>query len=285
MFSLRVKQLHQDVFVTVFVKGKVNVNIGMAEVGIESVCNLVVSYVYAWHIVDIHAPADAAHAKHVLALQVGAVAPSQHLHHQVVAAVLKVRRDVKFSHIAGALRIAHALAVQIYERCAVYGTETQDSALLHPAAVDIETQLVGANGVDAVVLAFVVVARARLDKRRRIVVRILHVAVYRVVVAFHLPARRHSDVVPALCCLRCYFAGVGTLVGRTDEVELPFAVEALNALALTLCPGLVVMLLVGHHRCLVGIRHHVGSRLQFVDGKDCLVFPWSLGDGRLIGLC
>ena len=234
---------------------------------------MVVAHTHSRHIIYIYAAADATHAEHILTLQVGAVAPPQHLHHQVVVAALQHGSDVKLGHVAFALCVAHVGSVEIYERCAVNGAEAQYGALSQPLVVHPERALVSAHGVDAVVLAAIVVAGSRLDERRGVRVRIVHVAVDGAVVALHLPARGHLDLVPCLCCLSRNGSSVGPQVGRGHEVELPLAVEALHAAALALRPGQVVVRLVAQHRSLVGIRHVVGHRGELINGEHRLVLP------------
>ena len=70
------------------------------------------------HAVEHHIARDAAHAPHILALQIAAVAPAHKLHSHRVASLDKVARDVPLRRCLRVLTVAHLAAVDIE----VYGT-------------------------------------------------------------------------------------------------------------------------------------------------------------------
>ena len=245
---------------------------------------MMVPYARARDIIYIYATANATHAKHVLTLQVGAVAPPQHLHHQIVVALPKKRRDVKLGHIAGSLGVAHLMAVKEDEGGTVDGVEAKNGAPRQPLRGHIETKLIGAHGINTIVATTIVVTRAGLDERRRIVVRILYVAIDGVIITQHFPARGHGYVIPGRGIHGSDGLSIRTLLRRADKVELPHSVKTLHQAAPARQPRLGITARVSHHGGLSGIRHIVSHGRQPVDSKDRLVLPEGRLDARLLNL-
>ena len=150
--------------------------------------DVVVAHRYGGHIVKVYITEDAAHAEHILTLEVRAVAPAEHLHGEAVfLSFIYIRSDVKLSHVVGTLCVAHVLAVEPYEGCRVDTAKVDEGAATIPLGGHAEGVGIGAYGVDAVVLAIVIVVGTRLDIGRCVGMGILHVAVDGEVVAVHLP--------------------------------------------------------------------------------------------------
>ena len=168
---------------------------------------------------------DTAHAEHVLTLQIGAVAPAEHLYGQAIAARTQVWSQVEFSHVVGALRIAHVFTVQINQRGAVDTSEVDEGATVLPALRQVEEAHIGTHGIDAVVLAAVVEPLAGIDVGRRIGVRIFHIGIDGAVVALHLPVGRYGDGFPTRHVEVFLIEVQRALRGFGYKVERPVAVQ------------------------------------------------------------
>ncbi len=75
---------------------------------------------------------DSAHAEHVLAFEIGSVAPPDHLHGDPVGAGPGHVGDVEFMVVVGALSVAYILAVDPDERRGVYAAEVYEYAFAVP---------------------------------------------------------------------------------------------------------------------------------------------------------
>ncbi len=171
------------------VKSQRHVHLGLREVGGERRRDIMVAYGRRRRVQQLHVAEYAAHAEHVLTLQIRSVAPAHHLHGQSVLSRTQILGDVKLRHIVGSLRIAGLMAVHPHCRGRVYAAEVQDGAAVgaKPSVRHGKRAHIRSHGVYSVVGAAVVEARTSLDIRRGIGVRILHVAVYRLVISVHLP--------------------------------------------------------------------------------------------------
>ena len=150
--------------------------------------DVVVAHRYGGHIVKVYITEDAAHAEHILTLEVRTVAPAEHLHGKAVfLSFIYIRSDVKLSHVVGALCVAHVLAVEPYEGCRVDTAKVDEGAATVPLGRYGEDVGIGTYGVDAVVLAIVVVVGTCLDEGRRVGVRVFHIAIDGEVISVHLP--------------------------------------------------------------------------------------------------
>ena len=220
---------------------------------------------------------DTAHAEHILAFEIRTVAPAHHLHRKAVFAGAQIGGKIVFTHIVRALTIAHFVAVEPNRGRRIDATEMNDRAATVPRSRQREGAHIRAHGVDAVVRPTVVVAGTRHDVRRRVGVRILHIAVDGVIITEHLPVGRHRNVVPA-AHIETVLEEIGrTLRGFTHEVELPRAVEREIAFAHGHRPRRGVVCLVGHHLTFRGIGLESRVPRQAIDGKHRFVFP----SGRL----
>ena len=147
-----------------------------------------VAHRYGRHIVEVYVTEDAAHAEHILTLEVRAVAPAEHLHGEAVfLSFIYIRCDVKLSHVVGALCVAHVLAIEPYEGCRVDTAKVDEGAAAVPLGRYGESVGIGTYGIDAVVLAIVVVVGTCLDEGRCVGVWVFHVAVDGEVISVHLP--------------------------------------------------------------------------------------------------
>ena len=95
--------------------------------------------------------------------------------------------EIEFSHVVGTLRIADILSVDPNESCRVDAAKVDKGAACVPSLGQIESAHIGAHGVDAVVLAVVVIVRTGLDERRSVGVGIFHIAVDGFVITQHFP--------------------------------------------------------------------------------------------------
>ena len=145
---------------------------------------------------EIDVSEDTAHAEHVLAFQIGAVAPAEDLHGECVLALDEMGGDVKFGDVVCALCVAHIFSIHPDQGGGVDAVEVKEDALAVPSVGHAEGLEIGADRVDAVVLSSVVEARSCLDEGRRVGVRIFHVGVDGSVVALHFPVGRHGNRVP-----------------------------------------------------------------------------------------
>ena len=216
---------------------------------------------------------DTAHAEHILAFEIRTVAPAHHLHRKAVFAGAQIGGEIVFTHVVRSLTIAHFVAVKPDCGGRVDATEMDDRATSVPRSRQREGAHIRAHGVDAVVRPAVVVAGTRHDVRRRVGVRILHIAVNGVIITEHLPVGRHGNIVPT-AHIEAVFEEVGrTLRGFAHEVELPRAVEREIAFAHGHRPRRGVVCLVGHHLTFRSIGLESGVTGQTIDGENRFVFP------------
>ncbi len=139
---------------------------------------------------------DAAHAEHVLTLQIRAVAPAVHLHHQLVFSLTNYGGEVELTDVVGSLGVTHELTVQPYLCCRINSVEMDDDALSLPRRGQGEGAAIGSYGVDGIVLTAIVVTRICLDEGRRVAVGVCHVAVDGFVIALHFPTAGYGNLVP-----------------------------------------------------------------------------------------
>ena len=107
-------------------------------VGRHLACDVVVTYRNLWYVVEIYIAEDTAHAEHVLALEVRAVAPTEHLHGKLVLALLQVVCDVKLSNVVRALCVTYVFAVEPYECRRVDTAEVDECAAAVPILGNLE---------------------------------------------------------------------------------------------------------------------------------------------------
>ena len=252
---------------------KLHVEAGPGEVVVEVGRQHVVAYRFQRHVVEADIAEDAAHAEHVLAFEVRAVAPPEHLYAETVVAMAEMFGEVKLMQVVRPLGIAHVFTVEPYEGGGIDAVEADEGAATLPRFGEGEVADIGAHGIDAVVCTAVVETRTGIDEGRSIAMGVLHVAVDGFVVALHFPVRRNGDVVPCrIVEVRIEEVG-GALRGLVDEVELPCAVEVHEHRTLRLRPRCGVVFGIGRHLCLAGIGHVIGNARLLVDGKYGLVLP------------
>ena len=158
--------------------------------------DVVVKHVSCGHVEEINIAEDARHAEHILAFQVRAIAPAEHLHRKTVFTFAEIRCQIIFAHIVSSLTVAYKVAIHPNHCGTIYASKVNDGALFRPSLGEIEGAYIRTHGVDAIVRTTIVVSRTRHDVRWRVGVGIFHIAVDRMVISLHLPVRRHRDVVP-----------------------------------------------------------------------------------------
>ena len=95
--------------------------------------DVVVAHRYGGHIVKVYITEDAAHAEHILTLEVRAVAPAEHLHGEAVFfSFIYIGSDVKLGHIVGSLCVTHILAIEPYESSRVDTAKVDEGAAAIP---------------------------------------------------------------------------------------------------------------------------------------------------------
>ena len=153
--------------------------------GVDIGLNLNVTDVGLRNRVEFHVACDATHAPHILALQIAAVAPPQHLHRHPVAPVAQEARNVPLGRSLRIFAIAHLVPVDIE----VHGR--LDGAEIHNRAPSLPPRRHGEV--------------AGVDPRRVVVGRrigriagefILHIHIHRHPIALQLHVARHTDAVP-----------------------------------------------------------------------------------------
>ena len=169
------------------IEAKEHIEFSFGERGVEFGGDDMVAHTDKGHIIDIDITEDATHAKHVLTLQIAAVAPPENLDTKPVVAALQEGTDIEFGHIVASLGIAHVLAVEPHEGGRIDTVEVKKSAAREPVIGHGEVAHVAAHGVNAVVFATIVETRARLDEGRSVAVGIFHIAIDGAVVAKHFP--------------------------------------------------------------------------------------------------
>ena len=176
--------------------------------GVEVGHHLEVGDVGLRYAVDLDAACDAAHAPHVLALQVAAVAPTYHLGGNTVAAGMQVAGDVPLGWRLRVLAVAHLVTVDVE----IHGR--LDGAELHYGAAPLPR---GRQGEGAGVDAGGVVGSGGVGRVRRELVA--HVHIDRHAEALQLDVAGHAYGVPS-------GGREGGLAGSVEVGELPGAVEA-----------------------------------------------------------
>ncbi|EJW91725.1 hypothetical protein EVA_20165 [gut metagenome] len=224
-------------------------------------------------IVKIDFAEDTAHAEHILAFQIGTVAPAEHLYRQGILAGTQMLGEVEFGYVVGTLGVTYILAVEPYEGCRIDTAEVDEGAAAVPVGRQVKGTDIGTHRIDAVVLAVVVEAGTRLDERRRIGVWIFYVGIDRFVIAIHFPVGRNGEGIP-VAGVEAFLEEVERTLGRFgNQVELPGAVEGQIAWVDRLCPWRSIVSLVGQHGSFVVVRHisRYGHFLVFF--KLGFVFP------------
>ena len=166
--------------------------------------------------IEEHIPFDAAHAPHVLALQVGAGAPAEDFQGQHVLAGLHVGVDEELGGILGVLVVAHLLTVDVDIDAGLGAGNLQVDVTFHPLGRNVDVPAVNAHGSGLGqggrlgIAGLELIAMVSVDGRAK---------------ALHLPVAGHLDVGP----FRCVHGRVGD-VGRQQlvafhEIEFPRAVQ------------------------------------------------------------
>ena len=208
--------------------------------------------------------------EHVLAFEIGAVAPAEHLHANIIFARAEIGCEVELGIVVAALRIAHVLPVKPHEGCAVQAVEVEVDALARfPALGQGKRAAVRADGVVAHALNLIG------DVGRIVHESIFYIHVKRQVVAFHLPAGGHFDFVPAVSIgivgIKIFLAGALRRLGH--ELELPHAVEREVVRLFGREPRLVVID-VGTHGGGGGVRNISGMAIFLIILIISLVLPF-----------
>ena len=141
----------------------------------------------------VHVPVDSRQAEHVLVFQVASVAPFVDLDSQCVASLREVPRDVKLRVVVRPLAVTHLLSVDPDVKSGVHSVEMEKNLFASPFAREGEIPAIGSHWIG---LSEGRVALLRLDERRIVKEWIGAVGIQRGTVAFHLPGRRHFDLIP-----------------------------------------------------------------------------------------
>ena len=249
---------------------KLHFHISLRESVVEGAGHIDVAHVCLVACLQVYVSVDAAHAEHVLVLQVAAVAPSVHLHtNEVLASGLHVFRYVKVGSGVGALGVAHLLAVDPYVCRTVDTVEVEINLLLFPSCGEAEGASVAAHGVGLVHHG---IALLSLYEGRVVLEGIGDIGVDGRAVAEHFPAAGHIDGFPCAGIERGLVEVLRTLFGGFHPVELPLAVEQHAQRALGVEPGLLVGFIV-HHLLFRSVGEEGGPPGQFVDAQDGRVLP------------
>ena len=225
--------------------------------------------------VEINVAVQARHVPHILAFEIGAVAPANHLHGDGILASVNVCGQVELGIVVAALRIAHVLAVEPNEGCAVKAIEVKEHALARcPVVGQGESAAVRAHGV------LVDTVHLTANEGRVAHEGVLHIDVDGFVVALHFPAGGHFDVVPSQhvggSAPEVIFSG--TLEGVGGIVEFPGAVER-EVLCLLGCQPRIGIARVGAHRFCGGVGDEGGVAVFLVFLVEGFVLPYVAGVG------
>ena len=158
---------------------------GAPVAGIHVGNNLEVRDICPRHAVELHVACDAAHAPHVLALQIAAVRPAHHLHSHRISSIRKIPCDVPLRWRLRVLAVTNLAAVDIKVHSPTRSTYLGNRAAITPACRQREVAHVDTRGV--------IVARC---PRRVAAEFITHVDIYRYSVSLKLYVARHHDAVP-----------------------------------------------------------------------------------------
>ena len=220
--------------------------------------------------IEINIAVETRHVEHVLAFEIGAVAPAEHLHANIILARAEIGCEVELGIVVAALSIAHVLPVKPHEGCAVQAVEVEVDALTRfPALGQGKRAAVRADGVVAHALNLIG------DVGRIVHESIFYIHVQRQVVAFHLPAGGHFDFVPTISIgivgIKIFLAGALRRLGH--ELELPHAVEREVVRLFGREPRLVVID-VGTHGSGGGVRNISGMAIFLIILIISLVLPF-----------
>ena len=97
--------------------------------------------------VELHIACDATHAPHILAFEVAAVAPAQHLYLEAIPAFVEVFGDVPFGRSLRVFAIAYLATVDVEIHGRFYGTEFDDGASFVPGSGEGEVSRIDTHGV------------------------------------------------------------------------------------------------------------------------------------------
>ena len=231
-----------------------HVELPLAGLLVDGGIDAVVRQVGPRHGVKAHVAGDAAHAPHVLAFEVAAVAEADDLHGHLVATAVEVLGDVPLGGTLRVFGIAHGLSVDEEVHGRAHRAELHQRAAAPPAVGQVELAHIAPRGIE------VGGGVGRVGGEL-----IAHVEVDGHPVALQLDIPRHLDVAPAREVEPQFVEPFGTLVGALVGVELPCAVEAaVEGRLLVAQTGNII---------LVGVGHNVGMRRLFVAGKYPNVVP------------
>ena len=116
------------------------------------------------------------------------------------------------------------------------------------------------------------VAELRLDERRIVQIRIGDVGIDGCAVAFHLPVRRHVNLVPCRHVVGGFIKILRPFVGCRHPMELPLAVEQHVTARPRALPWFFPCR-VGHHVGRCGKRNIGGMAVELVDAEHAFVLP------------
>ena len=208
-----------------------------------------------------HVAEESGEAQHVLVLHVAAIAPAEHLHGDLVLAVLQERRDVELARQLGVLGVSDFLAVDPGIECRARALEAEDRLATFPRVRQVELAFVGHDGV--------VVGTSRLlveDLRPRELVRIAVGDVVRHPVAAHLHAAGDVDRLPLRHVVRRALEHKRTALRIAAPVELPRPVQRH-------LPRRLELQRIGERSILVRQRHRIRCRRHPVERADFDVLP------------
>ena len=212
---------------------------------------------------------DTTQAKHILVLEITAIAPAIHFHGYGVNALLHITGDVETGIVGAVLAIPHSRAVDPHIERAVHAVEVHKHLLAFPLGRKGKSAHIRAHSIGFVYYGIAVL---RLYKRRIVVYGIHHIGVDGSAVAEHFPITWHIDFRPTvgIVIFGMEFHRARLRVRR--PVELPLAVEAHDAARAGIEPrfaerGIAAQFVNTRKR-----RESAAIR-QFVDADYVLVFP------------
>ena len=100
---------------------------------IECACNIMVRYECLWCSIEIYIAVHTAHVEHILSLKIRCIAPTEHLHTDVVLAGAHMGTQVKLVVVVSTLGITYIFTVHPHECGTVETVEMQEHVLCIPA--------------------------------------------------------------------------------------------------------------------------------------------------------
>ena len=226
----------------------------LARAFVKACHHIVVADVDARGGIDAHVAGDAAHAPHVLALEIAPVAKAHDHHCHTVLTGMHALRDVPLGRGLGVFGIAVFLAVDVEVHGRAHGAETYHHTPSAPAFGHLEVAHIAAGGIEFGGSVWGIGGEL-----------VVHIGVDGCAVALQLDVARHLYLGPFVHVVAPLVESFGAGVWVLGHAELPLAVKG----------AVIWRLLVAQrgHILLVGVGYHIGMRRHLANTPHPHIVP------------